>query len=161
MSSTFGVHITSQGFSPATYGALISLNGVLVVLFELPLTTITRRFAAPRVMALGYVLIGFGFALNVWARSGALDQLRGLAPPGLTDDELIGLRLNHPRLELRRLPEMIWHCPRCGSRQVALSYCDDDNDEMCGPCFERAAQATPVTIPSASGARSLEEVTHG
>ena len=67
MSSTFGMHITAHGFSPATYGALISLNGVLVVLFELPLTTITRRFAAPRIMALGYLLIGTGFAFNAWA----------------------------------------------------------------------------------------------
>ena len=33
MSSTFGLHVTASGFSPAAYGALISLNGVLVVLF--------------------------------------------------------------------------------------------------------------------------------
>lgn len=65
MSSTFGLHVTHLGFSPATYGALISLNGALVVFCELPLTTITRRFPARRVMAIGYLLLGLGFAINV------------------------------------------------------------------------------------------------
>ena len=69
MSSTFGLHVTALGFSAATYGALISLNGVLVVLCELPLTTITRRFAARDVMAAGYLLVGAGFALNLFAHT--------------------------------------------------------------------------------------------
>jgi len=62
--STFGLHVTRLGFSAATYGAIISLNGVLVVLCELPLTSITRRFAARRVMAAGYLTVAAGFALN-------------------------------------------------------------------------------------------------
>jgi MFS family permease len=69
MSSTFGVHVTNLGFSAATYGALISMNGAMVVLCELPLTTITRRFPIRRVLAVGYVLIGFGFAINAFART--------------------------------------------------------------------------------------------
>ena len=69
MSSTFGVHVTRLGFSAATYGALISMNGAMVVFFELPLTTITRRFPVHRVLALGYVLIGTGFAMNAFAHS--------------------------------------------------------------------------------------------
>jgi MFS family permease len=69
MSSTFSVHVTQLGFSAVTYGALISLNGALVVLCELPLTTLTRRFPARRVLAVGYALIGAGFALNAWART--------------------------------------------------------------------------------------------
>ena len=64
MASTFGLHVTHLGFSPAIYGALISLNGALVVLCELPLTTVTRRFPARRVMAVGYLLAGLGLALN-------------------------------------------------------------------------------------------------
>src|SRR5205085_1196026 len=62
--STMSLLVISHGFSPSTYGLLISCNGMLVVLFELPLTTITKRFPARRVMALGYVLIGVGFASN-------------------------------------------------------------------------------------------------
>ncbi len=69
MSSTFGLYVTQIGFSPATYGALISLNGALVVFCELPLTTITRRLPARRVMALGYLLLGLGFALNIFAHT--------------------------------------------------------------------------------------------
>ena len=69
MSSTFGIHVTHLGFSAATYGALISMNGAMVVLCELPLTTITRRFPARRVLAVGYFLIGAGFAMNAFARS--------------------------------------------------------------------------------------------
>jgi MFS family permease len=69
LSSTFSLHVTRLGFSPGTYGAIVSLNGALVVLFELPLTAITRRFPMRRVMAAGYLLAGFGFALNAFARS--------------------------------------------------------------------------------------------
>lgn len=69
MSSTFSLHVTGCGFSAASYGLLISFNGALVVFFELPLTTFTQRFSARRVMALGYFLIGAGFALNAIANT--------------------------------------------------------------------------------------------
>jgi MFS family permease len=67
MSSTYGLAVTRLGFSPATYGALISLNGALVVLVELPLTTVTRRLPPLQTIAFGYLLIGAGFALNAFA----------------------------------------------------------------------------------------------
>ena len=69
MNSTFGLYVTHIGFSPAVYGALISMNGALVVFCELPLTTITRRFPAQRVIALGYLLAGLGFTMNMFASS--------------------------------------------------------------------------------------------
>ena len=67
MFSTFGLEVTRQGFSAGTYGAIISLNGALVVFCELPLTTFTRRFPARRVMAAGYLLVGGGFASIAFA----------------------------------------------------------------------------------------------
>ena len=67
--STLSLQITNSGFSPMIYGLTVSLNGVLVVLCELPLTTLTRRYPARRVMALGYLLIGAGFASNVLPRT--------------------------------------------------------------------------------------------
>jgi predicted MFS family arabinose efflux permease len=67
--STMSLEITRSGFSPSTYGLVISLNGVLVVLCELPLTTITKRFRARRVMAIGFALIGAGFASNLLQRT--------------------------------------------------------------------------------------------
>ena len=67
--STMSLEITGSGFSPATYGLVISFNGLLVVLCELPLTTITKHFAARRVIALGFLLIGLGFASNLLVRT--------------------------------------------------------------------------------------------
>jgi len=46
------------------YGYLLSLNGLLVVFFELPLTSFTRRFSPPRMIAVGYALVGLGLGLN-------------------------------------------------------------------------------------------------
>ena len=68
MSSTYGLHVTQVGLSAATYGGLLSLNGALVVCFELILTTVTRHWHARRTMAAGYLLIGAGFAANALAR---------------------------------------------------------------------------------------------
>ncbi|MEW6305658.1 MAG: MFS transporter [Verrucomicrobiota bacterium] len=69
MTSTFSLHVTSQGFSSKVFGLILSLNGVLIVFFELPLTMFTQRFPAPRVMAVGYLLIGAGFGLNAFAHT--------------------------------------------------------------------------------------------
>ena len=69
MTSSFGVAVTHLGFSPRIYGLVISGNGVLIVLFELPLTRITRRFPALRVIAFGHLLVALGFGLFAWAHS--------------------------------------------------------------------------------------------
>jgi len=69
MGSTFSLQITGLGFSPETYGALISMNGVLVVLCELPLTTLTQRWPARRVIAAGYLFVGLGFGTVAFART--------------------------------------------------------------------------------------------
>jgi MFS family permease len=67
--STMSLEITKSGFSASTYGLIISLNGALVVLCELPLTTITKRYPARRMMALGWMMIGVGFASNALTRT--------------------------------------------------------------------------------------------
>jgi MFS family permease len=69
MGSTFSLQVTGLGFSPNIYGALISFNGVLVVLCELSISSVTQRFPPRRIMALGYLLIGCGFAINAFART--------------------------------------------------------------------------------------------
>ena len=69
MASTLGLHIVHLGFSEKIYGFVLSFNGALVVLCELPLTSLTRRFPARSVMAVGYALAGIGFGLNAIAHS--------------------------------------------------------------------------------------------
>jgi MFS family permease len=64
MSSTFGLAVLHVGLSAKAYGALLSLNGALVVLLELPLTTLTRRFQPMSVIAFGYLVVGIGFGLG-------------------------------------------------------------------------------------------------
>jgi MFS family permease len=51
------------------YGVLLGWNGVLVMICELPLTSLTQRFRPRWVMAIGYILIGAGFSLNGGAHS--------------------------------------------------------------------------------------------
>ena len=65
--STFPLHISRLGYSPATYGMLISINGVMIVLFELALTSWTQRRNPQPLIALGYGLTGLGLALTGFA----------------------------------------------------------------------------------------------
>ncbi len=75
--STYSLHVTravsdltfgNWQLSPsALYGLLIGWNGVMIVFCELPLTGWTQRLNPRRTMALGYLLLGCGFALNAFA----------------------------------------------------------------------------------------------
>ena len=60
--STFPLHVREAGYSTSVYGALQALNGVIVVLLELPITSWTGRRSRTRMVALGAVLIGLSFA---------------------------------------------------------------------------------------------------
>ena len=61
--TTFALQVRADGFSNETYGLLLSLNGLLVVLFELPLSAFTQRHPAARMVAIGALLVGGGFFL--------------------------------------------------------------------------------------------------
>ena len=77
--STYSLHIMHAGLSfeacgfhagpEMVFGLLAGWNGAFVMLGELPLTTATMRFDPRRVLALGYVLVGAGFAMNALAHS--------------------------------------------------------------------------------------------
>ncbi len=64
-STTFGLQIKAGGYSEFVFGAMLSLNGIMIILFELPLTIWTRRFPPVIMIAAGYFLCGLGFALNI------------------------------------------------------------------------------------------------
>ncbi|HZR43540.1 MAG TPA: MFS transporter [Ktedonobacteraceae bacterium] len=61
--STFALQVHSLGLSSALYGTLISLNGLLIVFLELPISMITQRFPMGPVIAIGFLLTGLGFGL--------------------------------------------------------------------------------------------------
>lgn len=65
--ASFPLQVRASGLTSAHYGLLMSLNGVLVVLFELPLVGFTRRLRPRPVMAVGILLTGIGFGLVAWA----------------------------------------------------------------------------------------------
>ncbi|MBV8519108.1 MAG: MFS transporter [Acidobacteria bacterium] len=62
--STLPLHIEKAGYSPSTYGTLISLNGLLIVCFELSIVSWSQRFQPQLLIALGYGLTGVGFAMT-------------------------------------------------------------------------------------------------
>ncbi|HAV62118.1 MAG TPA: MFS transporter [Verrucomicrobiales bacterium] len=64
MNTTYGMEVLRHGYSEAVFGTLLSLNGVLIILFELPLTAWTRRLPTVPTVAVGYFLCGLGFGLN-------------------------------------------------------------------------------------------------
>lgn len=69
MGSTFALHVKSVGLPTRAFGLLISLNGLLIVFFELMITNFSLRFRPQPVIALGYFLSGLGFALTAFART--------------------------------------------------------------------------------------------
>jgi MFS family permease len=65
--ATLPLHVHDHGLSKATYGLLLGLNALLVVLLELPLTHYLERRDATLVIAAGLVLLGAGFAFTAAA----------------------------------------------------------------------------------------------
>lgn len=67
--STLALYVKDLGFSTTAYGVLLSINGLLIIVFELSIIHVVRRFRPQPVIALGYFLGAFGFALTGFARS--------------------------------------------------------------------------------------------
>jgi MFS family permease len=67
--STLPLHVTAAGHPASTYGLLQALNGMLVVLLELPVIAWTQRHSRTRMVALGDFLIGLGFMSLIVAHS--------------------------------------------------------------------------------------------
>lgn len=65
--STMPLHVRDAGYSATTYGLLQALNGLIVVLVELPVIAWTQRHDRLRMVGLGHLLIGLGFASLLFA----------------------------------------------------------------------------------------------
>jgi MFS family permease len=57
-------HMTWQGFTPATYGAVIAVNGVLIIVLQPTLSAWSARRDPTRVVAAAAVLFGLGFSMH-------------------------------------------------------------------------------------------------
>jgi MFS family permease len=58
------LHVRAVGLSNADFGLLLTFNGGLVVLLELPLSAVTMRLPPRWMLALGFLLVGVGFSLT-------------------------------------------------------------------------------------------------
>lgn len=67
--TTFALHMKASGLSNEAYGLLLSLNGVIIVIAELPMSAWTQRHPAAQMVALGSLLLGFGFFLVGFAHA--------------------------------------------------------------------------------------------
>ncbi|MCO8272577.1 MFS transporter [Actinoplanes sp. TRM 88003] len=67
--STLPIAMTSEGLSAATYGWVIAVNGVLIVVGQLFIPKLIDQRDPARVLALGSLIIGVGFGLNALAHT--------------------------------------------------------------------------------------------
>ncbi len=67
--STFPLYLREFGVEPKTYGRIIAINGVLIVLLQLPVTSWLRRFDRARVMIVAALIVATGFGLIGLART--------------------------------------------------------------------------------------------
>jgi len=67
MASTLSIFAVDRvGFSTAQYGLLLTLNGLLVILFQYPVTLALMRLAKFRALILGCLLYGVGYLSLGW-----------------------------------------------------------------------------------------------
>jgi MFS family permease len=67
--SSYPLQLDSYGYASSVFGLLISINGVIICLVELPLSSYAQRRNHNAVMTLGMVVIGVGFAMTGFVRT--------------------------------------------------------------------------------------------
>ncbi len=69
MSTTLSIFAVDRvGFSSAQYGLLLTLNGLIVIVFQYPMTLVLRRVAKSRALILGSLLYALGYLSFGWIR---------------------------------------------------------------------------------------------
>lgn len=67
--SVLALSTRDEGLSSGQYGLIMSLNGLLILLIELPVTHYLKRFRPKYVLAVGFALIGLGLSAFGMAQS--------------------------------------------------------------------------------------------
>lgn len=66
--STFPLYLETRfGIDAATYGRIIALNGMMIVVLQIPITLLLARYNRATVLAAAAAVIGFGFGLKTLA----------------------------------------------------------------------------------------------
>jgi MFS family permease len=63
-SATLSGWMSAQGHGPRTFGAVIAVNGILIVLLQPAITSWIRRFDTSRALAAAALITGIGFSLH-------------------------------------------------------------------------------------------------
>ncbi|MFJ3926486.1 MDR family MFS transporter [Streptomyces sp. NPDC090022] len=63
------VAMGQEGFSPADYGLVVAVNGILIVVLQLPVTRLIEHRDPQKLLVVSSVLAGYGFALTAFAGS--------------------------------------------------------------------------------------------
>ena len=71
-SSTLAVDMGADGFSARQYGLVIAINGLVIVLLQIPLTHLVRHRGSGSLLAAGSLLMAWGFGLTAFAGSVAV-----------------------------------------------------------------------------------------
>lgn len=61
--STLPLAVRAAGLRDFWYSVMVALNGLVVIMFELPMTTVVSRWPARRVLGVGFPLLGAGLAM--------------------------------------------------------------------------------------------------
>ena len=75
--ASLALHVRELGHPTRVYGWMMGLNGLLIIVFELGVVSVTRRHPVRLVMSLGFLLSGLGIALTgaaagMWALLGTV-----------------------------------------------------------------------------------------
>jgi MFS family permease len=76
-STALSAHMTWQGFTPAAFGGVIAVNGIVIIVLQPAISTWSARHDPTRMIALGAVCYGAGFAIHglatsVWIHAAAV-----------------------------------------------------------------------------------------
>jgi MFS family permease len=71
-SSTLAVDMGADGFSARQYGLVIAINGLVIVLLQIPVTRLVRSRGSGGLLAAGSLLMAWGFGLTAFAGSVAV-----------------------------------------------------------------------------------------
>lgn len=70
--STLPIYLSQLGFTREEIGLLLSANGILIVVCQIPVTHFMNRFHRVLVIIVGEIMIALGFGLTTFAETGPL-----------------------------------------------------------------------------------------